>query len=70
MITSSFKTPIYLAIFLFSLSSLPTLAQTTIVKDSPVIAGTTVVIAGKHYVRSGITIFFGASITVKNGVHP
>jgi hypothetical protein len=33
-------------------------SQTTIVKDSPVISGTTVVIPGKQYVRSGYHNFF------------
>jgi hypothetical protein len=36
-------------------------AQTTIVKDSPAIAGTTVVIPGKQYVRSGYHNFFWGS---------
>ena len=32
--------------------------QTTIVKDSAIIPGTTVIIAGKHYQRSGLHTFF------------
>jgi hypothetical protein len=49
---------LFAAIFLFNIICISSNAQTIIVKDSPVIAGTTVVIAGKHYVRSGYHNFF------------
>jgi hypothetical protein len=53
------KQRFYLGMF-FGLIGLPTLsqAQTTIVVDSPVIKGTTVVVAGKEYKRSSYHNFF------------
>src|SRR4051812_21082724 len=51
--------PWYVLLFCCLFSS-KSFAQTFIVKDSPVIAGTTVVIPGKQYVRSGYhNLFWG-----------
>ena len=52
------NTNLLAAIFLLNIICISSNAQTTVVKDSVNIAGTTVVIAGKQYVRSGYHNFF------------